>query len=210
MSEAKHTDQPPDVKIVDRRWWAQQGETVETAGTQADSGWQPGKPTYVEELERQVAEKDRQLQETLTKYRESAREFDDSRARLRKDIARDVERGRRAMLVELLEVIDNLDRAIDAAQSSSASDSLLSGVEMVRRLFLSKFESFGVSRIDPLGQAFDPARHDAVTVVPTTDASQDGLVYAVLTAGYAINDEILRPAMVVVAQATKNDTQASA
>jgi hypothetical protein len=47
----------------------------------------------VEDLERQLTEKDRQLQETLTKYRDAAREFDDVRARLRKDVARDVERG---------------------------------------------------------------------------------------------------------------------
>jgi molecular chaperone GrpE len=193
----------PEVKVVDRRWWAQQGESAETAGSSAEGGWQPGKPSYVEDLERQLAEKDRQLQDTLVRYRESAREFDETRLRLRKDVARDVERGRRAMLAELLDVLDNLDRALEAARQAQTADSLVNGVDMVRRLFLSKLEGFGVSRIDPLGQPFDPDRHEAVAVVPSPAAGQDGRVCGVLAPGYTIGDEILRPARVAVAQVSE-------
>lgn len=196
------SDQEPKLKVVDRRWWAQQGETPESAGVHAQDGPRLDKPTYVEDLERQLAEKDRQLQETLTKYREAAREFDDTRARLRKDVAKDVERGRRVMLVELLEVLDNLDRALDAARTGSSSDTLVSGVEMVRRLFLAKLEGFGVTRIAALDQPFDPTRHEAVTTVPSPDAARDGFVCGVLTQGYVMNDEVLRPAMVAVSQHT--------
>lgn len=194
------SEQEPTLKVVDRRWWAQQGETAETAGARATEEPRLGKPSYVEELERQLAEKDRQLQETLTKYREAAREFDDTRARLRKDIGKDVERGRRVMLVELLEVLDNLDRALDAARTASSTDTLLSGVEMVRRLFLAKLDGFGVRRIEALHQPFDPARHEAVTTVPTADPAQDGIICGVLTQGYTMNEDVLRPAMVAVSQ----------
>jgi molecular chaperone GrpE len=195
------------VKVVDRRWWAQPagGTGAAPGAAPADDGpWRPGKPTYVEELEGRLAEKDRQLQETLAKYRDTAREFDEARVRLRKDIVREIERGRRVMLAELLEVIDNLDRAIEAGRASAPpDDALLMGVELVRRLFLAKLEGFGVTRVDALGEPFDPARHEAVTVVPTADPAQDGVVCGVLTPGYLAGDEVLRPALVAVTQVTR-------
>ena len=196
--EHAHSDDREPVKIVDRRWWAQQGKTPDTAGGQAAPDWQPEKPTYVEDLQRQLAEKDRQLQEVLGRYRDASREFDESRARMRKDVARDAERGRRAMLVELLDVLDNLDRAIEAATAAAAPEALVSGVDMVRRLFLSKLEGMGVRRIDALGQAFDPTCHEAVATVPASEAAPSGHIHSVLAPGYAINDEVLRPARVVV------------
>jgi molecular chaperone GrpE len=206
--ERERADDQPSVKVVDRRWWAQQGETADTAGTNAEAVWQPGKPTYVEDLERQLAEKDRLYQELLAKYREASREFDDARARLRKDVARDVERGRRTMLVELLDVVDNLDRAIEAARNAAPTDAIVSGVEMVRRLFLAKLEGFGVTRVDAIGQRFDPARHEAVTMVPTRDPAQDGIICGVMSPGYLVGDEVLRPAMVAVSQFAGEETSA--
>jgi molecular chaperone GrpE len=184
------------VKVIDRRWWAQPEGGAAEAGTAEDG--RPGKPTYVEELERQIAEKDRLLQETIAKYRDAAAEFDATRARLRKDIAREIERGRRTLLVELLEVVDNLDRAIEAGRGSASPDALLQGVEMVRRLFLGTLEGFGVTRLDPLGEPFDPARHEAITTVPVSDAAQHDLVCGVLAPGYLVGDEVLRPARVAV------------
>ena len=191
-------EDPPEVKVVDRRWWANKSATAEGA-TSGEEVWQPGKPTYVEELERQLAEKDRQVTEYLAKYREAAREFDESRARLRKDVAREVERGRRTLLVELLDVVDNLDRAIEAARLAAKDPTLLQGVEMVRAQFLAKLDGHGVRPLDAVGRAFDPARHEAAATVPVADASQDGLVVGVIRQGYTIRDEVLRPAVVAVA-----------
>jgi molecular chaperone GrpE len=202
MSDKRETDVP--VKVIDRRWWVHRDES--DAGTPAPGeGWQPGKPTYVEELERQLAEKDRLLQETMASYREAAREFDDTRARQRRDTAKEIERGRRGFLAELLEVADNLDRALEAGRTASTADTLLQGVEMVRRQFLAKLEGFGVKRIDPLGDRFDPSTHDAITVVPTPDPAQDGIVCGVLAPGYLVGDEVLRPARVAVTRLASND-----
>ena len=177
------------VKVVDRRWWAQQGQTAETAGTDAEAAapaeaWQPGKPTYVEELERRLAEKDQQLQETVARYRDASREFDDARVRLRKDVARDVERGRRAILVELLDVLDNLDRAIEAARGSTDGRSSWSTASRwCGGCSSPSSKGFGVRPIDALGERFDPTRHEAVTIVPTAGASRDGVICGVLTHG---------------------------
>jgi molecular chaperone GrpE len=113
---------------------------------------------------------------------------------------KDAERSRRAMLAEFLEVVDNLDRALAAAARTQAAATLVEGVEMVRRQFLSKLEGFGVARIPSLGQRFDPTRHEAVTTVAVADAERDGTIVGVVSEGYAIGDEVLRPAAVAVAK----------
>jgi molecular chaperone GrpE len=202
MKDERDTEVP--VKVIDRRWWVHKDE-AEPSEPSDGAGWHLGKPTYVEELERQLAEKDRLLQETLSKYREAAREFDDARARQRRDTAKEIERGRRTFLAEMLDVADNLDRALEAGRTAAAPDALLQGVDLVRRQFLAKLEGFGVKRIDPLGDRFDPATHDAVTVVPTTEAVQDGIVCGVLAPGYFVGEEVLRPARVAVTRLAADD-----
>jgi molecular chaperone GrpE len=191
MSDKEH-DIP--VKVVDRRWWARADDGSDT---QPSGG---SKPTYVEDLERQLAEKDRIAQEFIAKYRQAAAEFEESRLRLRREIGKDVERGRREILADLLEVLDNLDRALDAARQSPSPDALLQGVEMVQRQFLAKLEGFGVKRIDVAGASFDPSVHEAVSTVPAQSSDQDGRVVGVVRHGYTIGDDVLRPASVAVAK----------
>ena len=71
---------------------------------------------------------------------------------------------------------------------------------MVRAQFLAKFEGLGIRRVPALGQAFDPHLHEAVTTIATSDPAQDGMVTGVITEGYAIGEEVLRPALVAVAR----------
>ena len=195
MADNEH-DTP--IKVVDRRWWANpEGGTTGSDATA--SGLR--KPTYVEELEQQLAEKDKQAQEYIARYRQAATEFEEARLRLRREISKDIERSRREILADLLEVVDNLDRAIEAGRaSSSSSDALLQGVEMVRRQFLAKLEGFGVTRFEADAQRFDPELHEAITTVPASSAGQDGRIVGVIRPGYRIGDQILRPAGVAVAK----------
>ena len=181
------------VKVVDRRWWAR-GDDGDAPATSSS------KPTYVEELERQLAEKDRVAQEYIAKYRQAASEFEESRLRLRREISKDIERGRREILADLLDVIDNLDRAIESARQAASPEALLQGVELVRRQFLSKLEGLGVKRIETVDAAFDPLVHEAITTVPAASPDQDGRVVGVVRHGYTIGDDVLRPASVAVAK----------
>lgn len=193
------TDSPkePELRVVDRRWWAR-GENVDAAEDHPSR-----KPTVVEDLERRLADTTEHLQSVLAEHRRAADEFEQVKVRLRRDVAREVERGRRAVLVDLLEVLDNLDRAIAAARATNTTDAaetLLRGVELVREQFLAKLEGFGVTRVAAVGLPFDPQRHDAISVSPV-HAEQVGFVLAVVKEGYAIGDEVLRPAGVVVGAA---------
>ena len=195
MSDSDKEHEIP-VKVVDRRWWA----NADASSSSSESAATSLKPTYVEELEQKVAEKDKQIQEYLTKYRQASSEFDEMRLRLRREISKDVERARRDVISELLEVLDNLERAVDAARSSASSETLLQGVDMVRRQFLSKLEGLGVKPIDSADARFDPALHEAVSTVPAATPEQDGKVIGVVRQGYRIGDEVLRPAAVAVAK----------
>ena len=188
----------PVVKVVDRRWWAREKEATEATGEAEPPST---KPSYVEELERQLAEKNDLLQTYLTKYREAANEFEQVKARLRRDVAKEVERSRRIVLTELLEVMDNLDRAANAGRETVNTDTLLEGVNLVRHQFRSKLQALGVTRLEALGRPFDPARHEAMSTVPAQTPDEDGTVVAIIREGYAMGEEVVRPAGVAVAKA---------
>jgi len=179
------------MKITDRRWWART-EGGAPAGEDVKL-----KPTYIEELEARLAAKDAELRELLTKYRGASEEFDQARARLRKEVTKDVERGRRSLIGSFLEVLDNLDRAL-AAAGDRADDPFVRGVSLVRQQFLTTLEGLGVTRLEPAGQAFDPAVHEGVATVTAPNVAA-GTIVGVVRPGYLIGDEVLRPAQVAIA-----------
>jgi molecular chaperone GrpE len=180
-----------DLKITDRRWWARGDD-----GTTAE---EPRlKPSFVEELEARIAVKDAELQQLLVKYRGASEEFEQARARLRKELSKDVERGRRSLIVSFLEVLDNLDRALDAA-SDRTDDPVVNGVALVRQQFLTTLEGLGVTRLEPIGQPFDHVLHEAVATVAAGADTAPGMIVGIVKPGYLIGDDVLRPAQVAVA-----------
>jgi molecular chaperone GrpE len=194
----------PQVRVIDRRWWARRDAEEEAA---ADQGAVAAslKPTYVEDLERRLANLTTQLQTALAERQRALDEFEQVRARMRRDTAREVERGRRVVLVQLLDVLDNLERAIAAGREAGAaagSDGLARGVELVRDQFLARLQAFGVERLRAAGEPFDVMRHEAISTAPVDDISRDGIVVTVVKDGYIIGDEVLRPATVVVGKAS--------
>jgi molecular chaperone GrpE len=179
-----------ELKVTDRRWWAR--------GDEAPAAEEPKlKPSYVEELEARLAAKDAELQQLLARYRSAADEFEQARARLRKELSKDVERGRRSLIISFLEVLDNLDRALDAA-ADRAGDPFVQGVAIVRQQFLATLDGLGVTRLSPVGQPFDHERHEAVATVAAGAGTPPGTVVGIVKPGYLIGDEILRPAQVAV------------
>jgi molecular chaperone GrpE len=130
---------------------------------------------------------------------EAEAELELAKARIRRDADRAVEQKRREILGNLLEVVDDLDRALDAVRHErEIASQLLKGVDLVRDKFLAKLSDQGVARAPAIGKDFDPTRHEAVTTVPVEDDELDGVVVGVVRAGYRIEDEVLRPARVAV------------
>ena len=119
----------------------------------------------------------------------------------RKRLARDVEQARRfaneKLLGELLPLFDSMEAGLAAA---TADDPLRAGLELTLKQLHSIAEKNGLTEIAPAaGDAFDPERHQAMSMAPAADVPP-GSVAAVFQKGYALNDRLLRPALVVVAE----------
>ena len=100
----------------------------------------------------------------------------------------------------MLPVLDNLDRALEAASSEDAK-SILKGVEMVQRQFVGVLDTLGVSIIKAQGEQFDPSLHDAAGTEHVDDPELDGKVITERLKGYRTKERVLRPAQVTVGKA---------
>ena len=130
-----------------------------------------------------------------------AAEFENWKKRARKEQTEADSKGRESVLRDMLEVIDNLDRAT-ASWTTGAADlqAVQQGVALVQRLFQAKLERHDVRPLEAKGKPFDPRLHDAISQVPSADVPP-GTVLSELQKGYRIGDRLLRPASVVVALA---------
>jgi molecular chaperone GrpE len=128
-------------------------------------------------------------------------EFENYRRRQERDLADMRGRAGERIVTELIPVLDDLDRAIAHTVASAASggelDHLLAGVEMVRSRILGVFEKEGVEVIDPLGDEFDPNRHQAVGQREDAKVPEHTVV-EVFQKGYVMAGRVVRPAMVIV------------
>lgn len=128
-----------------------------------------------------------------------AAEFENYKKRVRKEQSESESKARESVLRDMLEVIDNLERAVAVGEGADPK-TVLQGVQLVLRLFGSKLERYEVKAFEAKGQPFDPRLHDAISQVPTADAPP-GSVVSEVQKGYKIGDRLLRPAMVAVAVA---------
>lgn len=156
----------------------------------------------IERLTALVEEKDRLAREAGARASESAAEIERAKERLRKEAARELEQHKRELVLGFIDVLDDLDRAAKAAQGESDAGAVREGVELVRKNFRGKLAQLGVEHAPALGERFDPARHEAVSMLPILDPEQDGTVVAVAREGYRMGDDVIRPARVVVARAS--------
>jgi molecular chaperone GrpE len=142
---------------------------------------------------RDAAAKERdQLAEALLRLRA---EFDNYRKRSTRELtdARSCAQG--DLLADLLPVLDNLERAMDAAEHHEEGK-VLQGVRMTRDLFVGLLTRAGVEEVPGVGTPFDPLVHDAILTQPSDE--DEGLVTAVLERGYRQGEQVLRPARVAV------------
>ncbi len=138
--------------------------------------------------------------------RQALAELEDAKQRLRRDNDRELERLRARVLDALLPVLDNLERSIDAAESSRNVQGLLDGMKLVHGQFLAALAPFGLERVSAVGSRFDPAVHDAVALIPVADPAQDGVVVAETEPAYRVGGRIVRPAKVQVGRSRSSGT----
>ena len=173
---------------------------------------------HEEQLQRQGEERVEQaaeavehdLQELQRKARERD-EFLDLLQRVRADyanyqkrVARQLEEARRFAVApfarDLLGVVDNLERAIEAAEKVQGAEAIVEGIRLVYQELMGVLQRHGIQPVAPDGETFDPAYHEAVAQEPS-ETVPPGRVLRTLQRGYMLHERLLRPARVVVSQA---------
>lgn len=151
----------------------------------------------LEALRGSLAAKTKEVQALQDRLLRAHAELENVKKRAAREKAEFLKYATEGLLLEFLPVLDNLQRAIASARAAVGTDSLLEGVEMTARLFLSVIEKAGVKPIEALGRPFDPAFHEAVaqTDGPADEANR---VVEVIQTGYLLEGRVLRPARVKV------------
>lgn len=169
-----------------------------TAETATDP--ETAEPT-LESLSAALATAQAEAQANQDKYLRSEAEL----VNVRKRAEREAEKARKFALErfagDLLAVLDSLQMGIEAAQQDTASvDSIREGAEMTTKLFLSTLQKFAVVELDPTGEKFNPEQHEAMVMQPSAEVEPNTII-TTIQKGYMLNDRLLRPARVIVAQA---------
>ena len=200
-----------ELRVTDRRRIYLDDDGAERVTTEQE---QPSlKPTYVEELEARTKAAERQVQEVQSRFdqlrQQLQRETDETRQRLNRS-ADERAAGEKAKFIStFLPVMDNLNRAIDAAVSENASrEAILDGVRSIANNFQSALANAGVEQIVAVGEEFNPELHEAVDT-EETDPEMDGIVIEEYSRGFRMGDRLLRPARVKVGRASKESAESA-
>ena len=148
--------------------------------------------------EKKIEELEAQLEHEKKEYLFLMADFENFRRRTLKEKAELIKNGAEGAMRDLLPVVDDLERALDAINKGGDLDSLKEGVDLIYNKFVKYLESQHVSAIESTGKDFDTDIHEAVTTFPAPDPSMKGKVIDTTIKGYMINDKVLRHAKVVV------------
>ena len=152
----------------------------------------------IEAMTVDLAKKEAELQRANQRAEQAHAEIEAAGKRIANASSKELAQRTRKMLETFLPVVDDLDRGIAAAKRHAESADVVEGLALVKRSLLNRLGQYGVMHAPALGEPFDPARHEAIALVPVTDPAQDGRVIDVMREGYAIGDEVLRAAGVAV------------
>lgn len=139
----------------------------------------------------------RELDEKNDRYLRALAEMENAKRRFQREREEYIRYANESLIRDLLPVLDNFDRALDAARSRGDSASMVEGIELIQRELLKVLEKFGVERYSALGAAFDPTRHEAVSRVTSAEHPENTVV-GETARGYLLNGRVLRPALVAV------------
>lgn len=160
---------------------------------QADGATMSASPGATAELERKLAD-------AQDRYLRQVAEFDNYRKRTIKERSELAPRAQADLAKQLLEPLDDLARFAHVDPSTVDAATVVQGAEMVEKKFLKALQNAGLEAIDPVNQSFDPTVHEAVATEPALSPEDDNVVSRVYQVGYKFNDQLLRPARVVVKQ----------
>ena len=143
--------------------------------------------------------KESEYKDLNDRYLRTLAEMENFRKRMLREQTESVKYANEKILCDLLSVIDNIERAILHSKEKKDFNALTDGLDLTMKEFTAVMEKYGVKCIESTGQAFDPTRHHAVSIIES-DKHQDNTIVEEFRKGYILNERILRPSLVSVAK----------
>ena len=202
-------DDDPQIRVTDRRRIQLDDDENADRTTVVES---PSlKPSYVEELEARTRAAEQKTQEVQSRFeqlrKQLQRETDETRQRLNRAADERAQLEKATFIASLLPVLDNLQRATEAAETSGPTEDIAEGIRRTAASFENALAAAGLEPIDAVGETFDPELHEAVETVEVA-TEDEGKVIAQHTRGYKIGDRLLRPARVKVGRYSEKANKA--
>ena len=180
-----------------------QEETVEATPQEqasAETTVEAEEPTAEEKLQKELDDTKAELEKSKKEYMFLLAEFDNFRKRTLKEKSELIKNAAEGAMKDLLPVLDDFERAIQATSESNDVESIKEGVNLIYNKFAKYLEQKGVKAIESQDADFDTEYHEAVTTFPTDDESKKGKVIDTVQKGYVMNDKVIRHSKVVVGQ----------
>jgi molecular chaperone GrpE len=162
---------------------------------EASSSGQSDADQVERDFEALLADAQREKDEYLDLAKRTKADFENYRKRVAGDAQAAQARGRSEVAREVIDAVDNLERALEAG--GEGHDDLAAGVEMVLKGLRETLKRHGIEAVDPEGEKFDPNQHEALSTMPV-EGTESGTVVEVMQKGYRLGEQLIRPARVVV------------
>ena len=198
MAEKDHEEQPEQPENP-------QPETEAAAGQNDPSGESSGEQqtpeqARIQELEEQLRQAEARAEDNWNQFLRARAEMENARRRAEKDVEQAKRQGLEKLASELLPVKDSMEMGLAAAQESNADVAKLTeGSELTLKMLTQAMDKFEITEVDPMGQKFDPERHEAMATQPSAEHEPNTVIH-VVQKGYLLGERLLRPAMVIVSK----------
>ena len=167
----------------------------DVSGQSAEADGATDKPLTPEE---KIAELEAQLAETRDQLLRKAADFENFRKRMNQEKQNAIEFANQSLLLDIIPVIDDFERAIQSGEKAADLNTFIEGVKMIEKRLTSQLESkWGLKRFNSAGEAFDPNKHEALMMDKSPDVTE-AVVQEDLVRGYLLKDRVIRPAKVKV------------
>lgn len=193
MDQQNEQKSPPGFVVRDQRWWLRDDVDLDAIAGEP----RPDKPHYVEELEQRLEDKDRQLRDYIKAHKASLADMEGARERLAAEVERRMEVQRARLAEPFVEVLDNLEKLLEALRNNVSAAELTQGVELLLRQLDDSLKKIGLEKIPTKDQHFDPNTMEAL-LTERVEKERDGMVVQELRPGYTLAGKLVRAAGVRV------------
>lgn len=190
----------PKEKETEKELNSQEEENLVDDQLQEENTEQEAPLTKEEELEKQLEEANKTIEDQKDKYLRLSAEFDNYRKRTVKEKAELILNGGEKSLSSILPIVDDMERALQMMEKSTDVAAVKEGVELIYNKFIAVLGQNGVKVIETKDKPLDTDYHEAIAVIPASSEDQKGKILDCVQTGYTLNDKVLRHAKVVVGE----------